>query len=135
MMKCVIVIDEKLPVGLQANTAAALGLSLGNHVEGLIGPDVMDANGLIYKGITAIPLPILAASQSEVNELFKIAMSKSETLIVLGFNTTAQSYNSYEKYADKMKQMPSNTLTFLGVCIYGPKKIVNQLCGQMKLLR
>jgi len=49
-VKCVIVIDRDLPPGLAANAAAALGMSLGAQVDGLIGPDVADADGVVHRG-------------------------------------------------------------------------------------
>ncbi|WP_139132094.1 DUF2000 family protein [Fusibacter sp. 3D3] len=33
-MKCVMIIDLELPLGIQMNTAAALGISLASEVEG-----------------------------------------------------------------------------------------------------
>ena len=41
--KCVIVIDENLPLGILANTAAILGITLGKHVPELLGEDATDA--------------------------------------------------------------------------------------------
>ena len=46
-MKVVLVVDRNLPRGLQANAAAALGLSLGAQVEGLCGPAVADLDSSI----------------------------------------------------------------------------------------
>lgn len=134
-MKCVIVLDEALPVGLLANTAAVLGLSLGNHVAELIGPDIIDSDGLMHKGITAVPIPILAADRDTLKSLYVTAMEEGKELQVIGFNTTAQQCHHYELYSQTMMQKSVDELDYLGVCIYGPKKIINRLCGQLKLLR
>ena len=48
-VKCVIVVDRDLPLGLKTNAAAALGMSLGAQVDGLIGPDVIDADGYTHR--------------------------------------------------------------------------------------
>jgi hypothetical protein len=49
-MKCVMIIDPSLPVGIMANTAASLGISLAGTVQGLVGPDVVDADLHSYRG-------------------------------------------------------------------------------------
>ncbi|MDF2546313.1 MAG: hypothetical protein K0R93_1211 [Anaerosolibacter sp.] len=134
-MKCVMIFDEALPTGLLANTAAALGLSLGNHVPGLIGPDVTDFDGALHKGITAVPIPVLAVDGDTLKSLYRIAMKESKELLVIGFSTTAQQCHSYDMYCERIMQKSGNELDYLGLCFYGPKKIVNRLCGQLKLLR
>lgn len=134
-MKCVMILDEALPKGLAANTVAALGLSLGNHVPGLIGPDVSDCDGSIHKGITAVPIPILAVDKDTLKALYGMAMKESKELLVIEFSTTAQQCHSYDVYCERIIQKSGNDLDYLGICIYGPKKIVNRMCGQLKLLR
>jgi len=129
------ILDEALPIGLLANTAAALGLSLGNHVPGLIGPDVTDLDGMLHKGITAVPIPVLAVDRGTLKSLYAMAMKESKELLVIGFSTTAQQCNSYDMYCKRIMQKSGNELDYLGLCFYGPEKVVNRLCGQLKLLR
>ena len=43
--KCVLVIDEAMPRGLAANTAAILGITWGRLRPELVGEDVTDAAG------------------------------------------------------------------------------------------
>lgn len=134
-MKCVIVLDEALPVGLLANTAAALGLSLGNHVLGLIGSDVIDADGVSHKGVTAVPIPILAVDRAALKSLYTSAADEGNGVLTIGFSETAQQCNSYDMYTQHVALKSGSDLDYLGLCIYGPKRIINRLCGQMKLLR
>ncbi len=42
--KCVLVIDSELPIGLIANTAAILGITLGHKFGHIVGEDVSDAS-------------------------------------------------------------------------------------------
>ena len=58
-MKCVMVIDEELPLGLIANTAAVLAMSIGDKIKGIIGDDVRDGDGQLHRGITNLPIPLL----------------------------------------------------------------------------
>jgi len=61
--KCVIVIDENLPIGILANTAAILGITLGKHIPQLVGEDATDASGQNHLGIIKIPVPILKGNK------------------------------------------------------------------------
>lgn len=61
-MKCVMIIDEELPLGLIANTSAVLALSIGENVEGIIGEDVTDKDGHVHRGITKLSIPYLTLS-------------------------------------------------------------------------
>ncbi len=57
--KCVMILDERLPVGLIANTAAILGITLGKMRPEAVGADVTDKTGNIHPGIIEFPVPIL----------------------------------------------------------------------------
>ncbi len=61
--------DEELPIGLIANTAAILGMTLGKRMPELVGCDVEDAGKNTHLGIIEIPLPILKASENKIREL------------------------------------------------------------------
>ena len=56
--KCVIVIDENLPLGIIANTAAILGITLGMKYPSVVDCDVKDADNNIHSGIIEFPVPI-----------------------------------------------------------------------------
>lgn len=53
--KCVMIIDEALPLGIIANTAAVMGITLGKKMPEIVGCDVADKNGNTHLGITAYP--------------------------------------------------------------------------------
>ena len=53
------VLDESLPTGILANSAAALSLSVGKLHPELVGYDIQDRNGYKHNGITSIAMPIL----------------------------------------------------------------------------
>ncbi len=44
--KCVMVVDEKLPLGIIANTAAILGITLGKQLPEVVGKMCMTAWGM-----------------------------------------------------------------------------------------
>lgn len=134
-MKCVIILDEALTPGLAANTAAALGLSLGSHIPGLTGPDAVDRDGCVHQGITAVPIPVLHADAGHLSRLFTEACAHRPQLTALGFSAVAQSCHHYEEYLEKLRETPSEALQYRGLCLYGPRKTVSRLSGQLKLLK
>ncbi len=58
--KCVLVIEETMPRGLAANTAAILGITLGRQGPDLVGEDAADATGVRHPGIIRTPVPVLS---------------------------------------------------------------------------
>jgi hypothetical protein len=132
--KCVMVIDSGLPLGLSVNTAGLLGATLGRRIERIIGPDVIDASGENHTGILNVPLPILSADADTIKAIREKAMKFSE-LLVIDFTDTAQREVRYEDYTGKLAITPSEELKYLGIALYGPKKRVNKLVGNLPLLR
>src|SRR5215470_5934358 len=65
--RCVIVLDQALPIGRAANAAAVIALTLGNRHPHLAGPDLVDASGHAHPGLIPIGIAVLAASGQELN--------------------------------------------------------------------
>ena len=136
-MKLVMVINRDLPLGLVANTAAVLGISLSKiYQEDIVGGDIVDADGNLHLGITAQTIPILSASREQVKEI-REAMFESAfaEVAAIDFSEAAQRCLNYEQYIRSLAQLSAEELFYLGVCMYGPKKKVNKLAGSLPLLR
>ena len=135
-VKCVMVIDSELPLGLLANTAAVLALTLGKKIEGIIGPDVVDGSGQKHEGITTTPIPILKGTTEKVKELRdKTYGDDFGDLLVVDFSNAAQMTTTYEAYTEKIGTFDSDELKYLGIAIFGDAKKVNKLTGNLGLLR
>ena len=135
-VKCVIVVDRDLPLGLKTNAAAALGMSLGAQVDGLIGPDVIDADGYTHRGITKVNLPILMASAEELRGLHgRVVNAFDPDISVIGFSKLAQGCKSYDLYKERMSGTQTSKLEFSGLCIFGADKKVSGLTGSLPVLR
>lgn len=135
-MKCVILIDEKLPLGLIANTASVLSLSLGNKIENLIGYDLKDINERTHIGITTLPIPILKSNIEELKVLRETLFEeKYQECLVVDFTNAAQRTKNYDDYAKEIGTTPLNDLAYLGIALYGPKKLINKLVGSVGLLK
>ena len=64
--KCVIVVDEELPLGIIANTAVILGINLGKTMPEAVGPDVIDQTEKSHLGIIKFPVPVLKSSAEKL---------------------------------------------------------------------
>ncbi len=134
--KCVMVIDESLPLGIIANTAGILGLTLGKQVPETVGPQVLDKSGCPHLGIIQIPVPILKANSEKIKEIRqRLYQPEFHGLIVADFSDVAQSCNVYEDYIEKSASVEESGFTYFGIGICGEKKLVNKLTGSLPLLR
>ncbi|NBH08353.1 DUF2000 domain-containing protein [Amycolatopsis sp. SID8362] len=132
--KCAIVVSEELPTGLAANAAGVLSVTLGHRVDGLVGADVEDADGVAHPGIIATPLPILAAPRAKVAALVRAAAEDDE-LFFVSFSALAQSCRTYAEYTGRMAATTTAGLDSVGVAVHGPRKRVDRLVGSLPLLR
>ena len=67
--KCVMVIDENLPLGIIANTAAIMGITLGKQMPEVVGADVYDRTGNGHLGIIEFPVPILKGNVEVIKSI------------------------------------------------------------------
>ncbi len=134
--KCVMVIDESLPMGIAANTAAILGITLGKRRPETVGADVADEDGHRHLGIIEFPVPILRGTASGIKQLReRLYQPDYQELTVVDFSDLAQGCKTYDEFTEKMGRVPEDALQYLGVAVCGPKKKVNQLTGSLPLLR
>lgn len=133
--KVCIIIDSSLASGLVANAVAVLALTLGSRVKSLIGPELQDADGSSHTGITTIPVPILAANSEILKQIRNKAASDDSDMIIVDFSDCAQQTLNYNDYADLLKKTTSANIVYLGVALYGPRKQVQSLTGNLSLLR
>jgi hypothetical protein len=135
-MKCVIVIDSNLPLGLLVNTAAVLSVTLGKMVEGIVGSDLADGSGKIHRGITIIPIPILKGTRDLLKDLcLQLHDEADEDVLVVDFCDVAQTSKTYDEYAQKLIAVSAGDIAYLGIALYGPAKIINRFTGSLALLR
>ncbi len=63
------VIDKSLPLGIIANTAATMGITLGKKMPEVVGADVTGQSGNGHLGIIEFPVPILRGSPEIVKQI------------------------------------------------------------------
>jgi len=134
--KCVMVLDERLPLGLIANTAAILGITLGKKLPEVAGKDVTDQSGRAHLGIIEFPVPVLKGTPQLIKELReRLYEPDFSDVTAVDFSDLAQSCKTYDEFTEKMKAVPEDELNYLGLALCGPKKKVDKLTGSLPLLR
>ena len=132
--KCVLIVDNSLSVGEQANVAAVLAMTLGAKYSEIIGDDVYDGDDLRHPGITQLNLPVLAASKDILREIHSLAYENDEVSLV-DFTCTAQRSRTYEEYSLQIKKIAESELRYIGIGLIGNKKYINKYTGNLKSLR
>lgn len=132
--KCVMVIDESLPLGAIANTAAILGITLGGKLPQFVGENTVDGMGNPHIGIIRTPVPILKANRETIRNLrLQLYEEQYKDLTAVDFTELARSCKSYEEYIDKMSY--ASQLDYIGLVVCGDKRKVNSLTGSFPLLK
>ena len=134
--KCVMIIDEQLPLGIIANTAAVMGITLGKNIPEVVGNDVYDKTGNKHLGIITFPIPILKGDIQTIKAIRqKLYQSEFSDLIVVDFSDIAQACKNYIEFISKMQSVTEAELNYIGIAICGTKKKINKLTGNMALLK
>ena len=134
--KCVMIIDENLSLGIIANTAAIMGITLGKKMPEIVGTDICDRTGNRHLGIIEFPIPILKGNADIIKAIReKLYEPDFSDLTVVDFSNLAQGCKTYAEFIEKMKRAAETDLNYLGIAICGAKKKVNKLTGSMALLR
>lgn len=134
--KCVMILDEHLPLGIIANTAAIMGITLGKKMPKIVGCDVYDSTGNKHLGIIEFPVPILKGNTEIMKTIReKLYSPEFSDITVVDFSDLAQGCKTYDEFVEKMKVIPETELNYFGLAICGTKKKVNKLTGNIPLLR
>ncbi|MBP0617752.1 DUF2000 domain-containing protein [Jiella mangrovi] len=129
----IIVVDAELQRGVAANIIGLLGISIGHHVPGIVGPNVVDANGATHVGMSTVGLPVLVADCETLQSIYAQAREAKE-LIVLDVSDIAIASRDYTAYTSAL-QDPNKTCHALGLAIHGPRAQVDRVTGWLGLLK
>lgn len=129
-----IILSPELKAGQMANRAAVLATGLAARHPEIVGPKLTTADGRELQGITKVPMAVLAAEDmAHVQRLTLKADQLGCTLMV--YLSRAQGLRSYEAYERSIAQDRFDELDVDGVILYGPKKRVNKVTGNLALVR
>lgn len=131
--KCVMIIDEALPTGETANVAAILGITLGGKLQEVVGQSIVDGVGNFHMGVIKIPVPVLKADRKTIRKLrLRLYEKPFEELTAVDFTDLAQGCKTYDEFVDKMSY--TSSLDYIGLVVYGDKRMVNKLTGSLPLM-
>lgn len=134
--KCVLIIDDAQPIGIIANTASVLSITLGKHINSIVGQDVYDKKGEKHLGITQMPIPVLGTSSERIKEIRQhLLLLEIENLTIVDFTDVAQKSKTYDHYETTMLTTDENDIRYIGIAIYGDKKAINKATGNLSLIR
>lgn len=132
--KMVVVIAAETTGGVAMNTAALLGVALGNHHEDTVGADAPDAAGTVHVGMCAHPIPVLRAPADQLRELHAQAAARAD-ITVHDMNQVAQQSRTYDQFLATMSGTKPEDLIYLGLALYGPRAAIDSLTGSLALYR
>lgn len=132
--KCVLIVDNSLTIGEQANVAAVLAMTIGAKNSEIIGANVSTLDNISHQGITQLNLPVLTASEEILRKIHEQSRVNDKVFLV-DFTSTAQMARTYDEFSTKMSSLAEKDLKYIGIGIIGDKKIINKYSGNLKLLR
>lgn len=130
--KPVTILSEDLPLGVKANFAAVLGMSLGHLRPDLIGDATPTADGVSLAGITNTALPVLGAAPTDLPALFAAA---EDLPVRLAYMREAFEAKDYADYTARVAAKPLSDHAPQAILLGGPRKAVDRICGRLPLLR
>ena len=133
-MKIALVMRADLDRGAVANRGAVMATGLALRHPEIVGPDLVTRDGLTLPGFTKVPIVVLAAREEPpLSSLAQRAREKGLTTLV--FLSRAQGMRSYEAYSDSVADSDAADLDVDALLVYGPRKAVNQVTGNLPALR
>ncbi len=132
-LKWVVVVDASLPPGRAANAAVCVAAATATGVDGLLGPDAVDADGSVHPGLPWAGCSVLAATTTELAAVRARAVSRPD-LFVADMPTHAQLTRVYDGYLERVAEHTSGELELLAVSIVGPRNRVDKVVGRLPLL-
>ncbi|MFG2827017.1 DUF2000 domain-containing protein [Streptomyces sp. NPDC048434] len=133
-LKWVIVVDDALPAGRQANAAACIAASAGKQLPELVGHDGEDAGGFRHPGLPWAGCSVLAADTATLHGLRSKAAEKADVLII-DMPEPAQTARVYDQYLEQLAGTKADDLTYCAVSLIGPRNRIDKLVGKLSLLR
>lgn len=133
-LKCVVVVNESDTPGVAANAIACLSFGLGAVFRDAVVEPTADKDGTLHGGIIDRPVPILTASSDMLAQIFHKAQ-ELDSVHVLDMNNRAQEAHTLEEYRQLLVETSTDSFTYAGIALYGPKSAINKLTGSLKLFR
>lgn len=134
--KFVAVLNKKIPIGNLMNALGHMAVGLGGsypNKEELRLDNYFDKDGGQHSNISDNPFIILQADNSNQirtlrNELIKAGIQFTDF-------TSTMTVGTYKDQQERTKQTPEIELDYWGICMLGPKEVINTLTKKFSLWR
>jgi hypothetical protein len=132
-LKWVVVVDGGLDAGRAVNAAACVAAATGRAVDGLLGPDAIDAEGVSHPGLPWAGCTVLAATGDQLRSIRKKAVS-SDGVLVVDMPVDAQLTRVYDDYLRIVSAKGSDELDYHALGLVGPRNRIDRMVGRLALL-
>jgi hypothetical protein len=132
-LKWVVVVEASLPPGRAANAAICVAAATTSGVDGLLGPDAVDADGSAHPGLPWAGCSVLAATTEQLSAV-RARAAAADDVFVADMPAHAQLTRVYDGYLEQVAEHASADLELLAVSIVGPKNRVDKIVGRLPLL-
>lgn len=130
-----IIVDPGLPLGLLANTVAAIAIGLGAADTAFGNSVLTDAAGRAVQTSANRPVPILQASPEAIGALLLKSLPAPQGATVVPFPRFARSIHCFADYRAEFPRRDVQAESIEGLGLAGPARWVKSLTGSLKLLR
>ena len=134
--KFVAVLNKKVPIGNLMNALGHMTAGLGGSAPSL--PEMrfdsyFDKDGGEHKSISDNPFIILSADNS--NQLRTLRNDLIASGVHFTDFTSTMTVGTYREQQERTKNTPEAELEYYGVCMFGPKEVLNSLTKKFSLWR
>ena len=134
--KFVAVLNKKIPVVNLMNALGHMAAGLGGsapNLEEMRFDSYFDKDGGEHKSISDNPFIILSAGNS--NQIRTLRQELISAGIHFVDFTSTMTVGTYKEQQERTKQTPELELEYYGICLFGPKEIINNLTKKFSLWR
>ena len=132
-LKWVVVVDAALPAGRAANAAVCVAAATVSGVDGLLGPEAVDADGSVHPGLPWAGCSVLTATTEQLAAIRARAVAAVD-VFVADMPAQAQLTRVYDGYLEAVAEHRSAELELLAVSLVGPRNRVGRIVGRLPLL-
>lgn len=132
-LRVAVVVNPEMPLGLLANTVAAIAIGLAAKAPHLAAERLIDAAGRAIDVSSNRPVPVLQAPPEALRTLYLKGSVAGGTIVP--FPAFARALHVFDDYVRELAVRDLGSEALDGVGLVGPAKWVRSLTGSLKLLR
>ncbi len=133
--KIILVLRPDLPVGTLVNVAACLTAGIIAANPGLAGEPLEDQSGLRSLASSHVPVVALKGENAAFTRILAAVKTQQDARLLSVFPAYARDIHQAAQYWQQHKGYVHDGTELLGLALYGPKKWLNRLSGNLPLLR